>query len=108
MCFARAALAVYGGHLAAFVTSPLAECQHCVVTFWQMLIYAPGVLATVELGGSDLQFLRPWLAGTVTLAALWGLAAMQRQATWLAHLTLLAAVLLAALNGTALGFALRM
>lgn len=106
-CLGRAALALYGGHLAAFVTSPLSECGHCVQTFWKLLGIAPGLIITFPLGGSDAQFFRPILAGGATLAALLLVATLQRRSERTAKIALLVTALLAALNGTAIGHALR-
>lgn len=63
----RAALALWLPSLAAFPLSPLAECGHCVQTYWGLLPVFPGLLAGLWTRDTVLLYV---VAGIATLLVL--------------------------------------
>lgn len=102
----RTALVWWGGSFAAFVFSPLAECSHCVQSYLMMLPVQPGILLAALCGTDGLGF--AVTAGAITLVLLLVTAVLLRELGvrwWVAAVPL---ALLAAAQGIAFGYALRM
>lgn len=101
----RAALALWLPALAAFVASPLAECDHCVRNYLAILPVFPGFFAGIWLGHGVWAIV---LAGAATLvllallATLFGVAG--RRWPWLA----VPVALVAGAQAIGLGHLLRM